>query len=324
MHPWRWFYLITGWQISHPIRSAWRSNPKLAAHLEILKGTCTPLSLEDAVRRAKERSLPRRTVAITFDDGFADNLLNAKPLAERHEIPMTVFVTVGQVGAGNEFWWDELERILLRTDVLPQNLELEVDGRKLSWQLGESDGWRRHLYESWHVQCSDTPTPRHSVYRSLCDVLRPLCTKRRSAILEQLRSWSCMKTTHRKTHLALTPEQLTILDRSDFVTIGAHTMTHALLSSVSAEEQEEEIRGSKTALEEMLGHPVSTFAYPFGARGDYNGASVSAVRNTGFALACANFPGVVWRRTDPFQLPRLLVRDRDGAAFDRFLDGWLR
>jgi peptidoglycan/xylan/chitin deacetylase (PgdA/CDA1 family) len=140
----------------------------------------------------------------------------------------------------------------------------------------------------------------------------------------QLRSWSGIKTPHRQTHLALTAEQLTMLDRSDHVTIGAHTMTHALLSSMSAEEQKEEIRSSKTVLEEMLGHPVSTFAYPFGARGDYNGASISAVRSTGFALACANFPGVVWRRTDPFQLPRLLVRDWDGAAFERWLVGWLR
>jgi peptidoglycan/xylan/chitin deacetylase (PgdA/CDA1 family) len=107
------------------------------------------------------------------------------------------------------------------------------------------------------------------------------------------------------------------------MTIGAHTLTHALLSALSPEEQETEISGSKAVLEELLSHPVSLFAYPFGARGDYDEESVSVVRRAGFEIACANFPGVIWRRTDRYQLPRLLVRDWDAETFERWLDGWL-
>ena len=52
-----------------------------------------------------------RTVAITFDDGYRDNLLVAKPLLEQHGLPATVFVATGFVGSGRDFWWDELDAV---------------------------------------------------------------------------------------------------------------------------------------------------------------------------------------------------------------------
>jgi peptidoglycan/xylan/chitin deacetylase (PgdA/CDA1 family) len=296
---------------------------KFAAHLELVRKKCTPLSLESLVHRANHGSLPEHAVAITFDDGFADNFLNAKPIAERYDVPVTVFVTAGQVGAEREFWWDELERILLGEPVLPERLAITVGDRNLSWDL-TPDGTASHLYDNWDVQCAGNPTPRHAAYRSLCDAMRPLSEPKQRGILEQLRFWSGVNAMHRESHLALTPDQLIMLDKSQRFTIGAHTRSHAHLASLSAAEQDSEITGSKTLLEKILGHQVATFAYPFGARGDYNGASIDAVRRAGFDLACANFPGRVWRRSDRFQLPRLLVRDWDGETFERWLDDWLR
>jgi peptidoglycan/xylan/chitin deacetylase (PgdA/CDA1 family) len=49
-------------------------------------------------------------VAITFDDGYADLLANAKPLLERADVPATAFVVAG--GLGRPFWWDELAALL--------------------------------------------------------------------------------------------------------------------------------------------------------------------------------------------------------------------
>ena len=53
-----------------------------------------------------------RSVVITFDDGYRDNLLVAKPILEEHGLPATVFVTTGYVGSNRDFWWDELESLL--------------------------------------------------------------------------------------------------------------------------------------------------------------------------------------------------------------------
>ena len=80
-------------------------------HLRVLRGTCTPVALADVPGLLRARKLPKRPVAVTFDDGYRDNLLAAKPVLERHGVPATVFVASGYVGTGREFWWDELERL---------------------------------------------------------------------------------------------------------------------------------------------------------------------------------------------------------------------
>jgi peptidoglycan/xylan/chitin deacetylase (PgdA/CDA1 family) len=80
-------------------------------HLRVLRAACTPVALADVPRLLRARKLPKRPVAVTFDDGYRDNLHEAKPLLERHGVPATVFVASGYVGRGTEFWWDELERL---------------------------------------------------------------------------------------------------------------------------------------------------------------------------------------------------------------------
>src|SRR5262245_38128283 len=84
-----------------------------AAHLLMLRQYAIPMSLNQLAHAYHAGNLPQRAVAITFDDGYADNLHHAKPLLERYGIPATVFVTTGYVGSTREFWWDELERVLL-------------------------------------------------------------------------------------------------------------------------------------------------------------------------------------------------------------------
>jgi peptidoglycan/xylan/chitin deacetylase (PgdA/CDA1 family) len=76
-------------------------------------------------------------VVITFDDGYADNLHNAKPLLERYDIPATVFVTTGHIGHEREFWGDELDRLLLQPSTLPELLGLSINGSPYQWELGE-------------------------------------------------------------------------------------------------------------------------------------------------------------------------------------------
>lgn len=78
-----------------------------AEHLEVLCAMARPVPL----REAAEGRAPRRAVAVTFDDGYSDNLYAARPLLERRGVPATVFVTTGGLDDGRELWWDELERI---------------------------------------------------------------------------------------------------------------------------------------------------------------------------------------------------------------------
>jgi peptidoglycan/xylan/chitin deacetylase (PgdA/CDA1 family) len=123
----------------------------------------------------------------------------------------------------------------------------------------------------------------------------------------------------------MTVDELRLLSGSGCVTIGAHTVTHTRLSSLSPEAQREEIFSSKRELEEWLGREISTFSYPFGRRSDYTNESIALCRQAGFIRAAANFPGQAHRWTDPYQIPRHLVRNWPVETFAEKLRGfWTR
>ncbi len=82
-------------------------------------------------------------IAVTFDDGYANNLHAAKPLLERFTVPATVFVAVGALEDPREFWWDELDGLLLQPGTLPDALQLHVNGRCLAWKLGDAAHYTR-------------------------------------------------------------------------------------------------------------------------------------------------------------------------------------
>src|SRR5438874_1513544 len=77
-----------------------------AEHLEVLQKYGHPIRLQQLAQAHRKGNIPDRSLVITFDDGYADNLHNAKPLLERYDIPATVFLTTGLIGCDHEFWWD--------------------------------------------------------------------------------------------------------------------------------------------------------------------------------------------------------------------------
>src|SRR5829696_8506777 len=97
-----------------------------AKHLEILRQYARPMRLQQMSQALIDGNLPDRAVVVTFDDGYADNLYNAKPALERYNVPATFFLTTGYIGHKREFWWDELDRLLLQPAKLPNTLRLSV------------------------------------------------------------------------------------------------------------------------------------------------------------------------------------------------------
>jgi len=301
-------------------------SPKhFAEHLEHLGRHCRVMSLRELVRTLSEAKLPKRAVVVTFDDGYADNLRDAKPLLERYNIPATVFVTTGYLG--REFWWDELDRLLLQPGTLPESLHLTINGRVYHRDLGEAAHYSEEDFERhrrWNVLQKGNPSPRQDLYRSLCEVLRPLPEGSRRKALDELLTWARGQPVPRRTHVVLSPDEVVRLAQGGLVEVGAHTVTHSVLSTLQAAGQRDEILGSKARLQEILGQPVTSFSYPYGARSDYTTETVAIVREGGFTCACSAFAAVVWQGSDPFRLPRFVVRDWDGDEFGRRLSVWLR
>ncbi len=294
---------------------------RFAQHLAHLRARYHPMSLLDlAGGRA-----PRRGVVVTFDDGYADNLHHARPLLERYEAPATVFVVAGQIGQAREFWWDELERLLLQPGALPETLALTVNGQAYQWALGDAADYSpsdHQRHRGWNVLSATDPTPRHSVYRALHPLLRPLAPEEREHLLEALRAWAGAEPAGRPTHRALSPGEVRALAAGGLVDVGAHSVRHPVLSMLPLEAQRAEIAQSQARLAELLGRPARSFSYPYGAPGDYTAETVALVREAGFACACANHTGVVGADTDRFALPRFLVRNWDLDTFARQVEAW--
>lgn len=288
-----------------------------AEHLQILRQYYHPLSLmELQKRRALNRWLPR-SVVITFDDGYQDNFQQACPMLEGQDMPATIFVATSGVDSQCEFWWDELERIFLLPQTLPPHLEIKVKKKEYVWELDDECP-----PAAWNV-LTDATNARQRLYMDLMALVHDLSPATREALLSELFLWSgIVRTQARQENLAVRSHDLSILPKNSLIEIGAHTVNHPSLAALSQEIQRAEIFQGKKSLEGILDRPLSSFAYPYGERRDYTQQTVKIVQEAGFSCACSNFPAQVTAFSDPYQLPRHIVRDWDGETFAGKLEDW--
>jgi peptidoglycan/xylan/chitin deacetylase (PgdA/CDA1 family) len=294
-----------------------------AEHLEVLRKQAHPLRLAEVRGWLANGHAPARGAVVTFDDGYADNLIHAKRLFEAHDVPATVFITAGHLGSRQEFWWDELDRLLLQPGSSPELLRITLGGRAYEWRLDGAASYAPQAFAQhrhWHIECLDDPTPRQAVYRALYGRLHGLPADERRRALDQLRTWAGAPEPGRPSHRTLSVEELLELSASTLVEIGSHTMTHPVLSTLPASLQKREIQQSKAVLEDILGQRVAGFAYPHGAS---TPETLALVREAGYAYACTTQPDVLWGGEQPLQLPRIVVRNWDGGEFARFLRYWI-
>jgi peptidoglycan/xylan/chitin deacetylase (PgdA/CDA1 family) len=100
------------------------------------------------------------------------------------------------------------------------------------------------------------------------------------------------------------------------MSIGAHTVTHPILATLSSEEARREIAQGRDALESIIGRRVAHFAYPNGRpESDYDDDSVDIVRELGFDSAVSTAWGAARSSTDRFQLPRFSPWDTTRGRF---------
>lgn len=261
------------------------------AQMRFLKNNYRIVRFEEDWSGIREPAL-----AVTFDDGYADNALEALPILEQVGVPATFFVSTGAIGTREEFWWDELERVILCGKEYPPFFKLNDSSFGKSWP-------------------TSTVAERKSLYDAIHPMIKKIDAPRREEWLRQLRDWAKLGREGRVEYRPMTEDELRALAGSRWATIGAHTVTHTPLSSLADEDQRREILRSRGDLEALLGSEIKVFSYPFGKRDDYNSSSVRICREAGFVKAASNFPGQAHGWTDPYQLPRQLVRNWDLDTF---------
>jgi len=245
-----------------------------------------------------------RAIAVTFDDGYHDNLLHALPALRRERVPATIYISTGHVETGRGFWWDAM-RLMLRAASEPPPAPLRI-------ALGED-------VRAWPARDAAT---RDEARRHLHAWLQPRTPEEIDAALAALAEWAGHLGADKFEHdRPMTPAELRRLAEDPLVTIGAHTRTHRSLRWASPELQREELRRSRADLAGWLGTEPDGLSYPFGVPGaDFDETTKRLARELGFAHAVANRPGRVSPGTDPFDIPRTVAPDLDGRPFAQWLE----
>jgi peptidoglycan/xylan/chitin deacetylase (PgdA/CDA1 family) len=247
----------------------------------------------------------RPRVAITFDDGYADNLHVAEPLLAAHDAPATVFVAAGIVETGHGFWQDRLAALVLDGRYDADHVDVVVAGNPLRADV-RSEAARDRAYRAVHGRLRRRPPDE--IEHVLAD------------LTEQLGADAAARDTIAPT---LTVDEVRRLDASPVVEIGSHTVRHPWLSALDAAAQRQELTDSKAQLEAWTGRTIRTFAYPFGVADAFTDTTVRAARDAGYGVSVTGVAGGVTRFTDPQRVPRRFVGDWDADVFERRFRAWI-
>ena len=289
------------------------------AHLAAVTKPVALPELADATRWKSD--IP--VAAVTFDDGYIDNLTIAAPVLADRGVPATVFVVTGYLDAGREFWWDELTRLLLGPSELPARPpdalaailapDMLHAGRFYAEAHRDAD---RH----WFITRRGKASARVELFILMHQWLMGRSDDQRRGILDSIAQWLGEDNHPRDDFLCCTKEEARRLDAIAGIELGAHTATHPLLSALSSDEQRREIARSHTDLRHLTGRPVRSFSYPYGA---YTAEARNQVRDTGVLCACCTHPGVVTPDTDRYTFPRFKVGNWDQETFAAKLAEWI-
>jgi peptidoglycan/xylan/chitin deacetylase (PgdA/CDA1 family) len=258
-----------------------------------LRRAYRPMPLDELALRSLEGTVPRGAVAVTFDDGYADNATHALPILQRYGIPATVFLATGCIGNGRIPWHDEVL--------------LAFEGtRRKDFRLPVPDGARMPLA---------TETDRAFAASLALAMLKPLPEGERLAAVAAIRDELGSGTGNGPgSTLMLDWDRVRAMRRSG-VRFGAHTVTHPILSRVTPERARDEVVESKREIERALGEEVALFAYPNGRPEDFTDETVALVRASGFRAAVTTRFGANESGSDPFRFRRGTPWEADAARF---------
>jgi len=257
-------------------------------HVSYLSANYEVLPLPEIVARLRDnRPLPANTVALTFDDGYADNLAAARTL-HRYDATGTFYLTARCMNGGEPFWPSEIRYLV---DGIPdgtRTLTLTVPGKQ------------------FELPCSN-PAERAATLTRITQMMKAYPIPVREKLREQLRAAARNVQMPR---IMLTWEEVNEMAKLG-MTIGAHTLTHANLPSAGLVGATAEIEGSKQVLERQIGRPVTMFSYPNGgAEAYYTPELEKVVARAGFDAATTSRNGFATAGCNLYAIKRVQVAER--------------
>ncbi|MGH7303982.1 MAG: polysaccharide deacetylase family protein [Candidatus Rokuibacteriota bacterium] len=260
------------------------------SHMAYLARSYRVLTVESLVERMQQGTVPRNAIAITFDDGYRDNLAHAAPILARYGLPATIFLTTGLIGTSVVSWFDRVAMAFKTTT---------ADSIQSPW--GGPLPLRRTSDRLTALHAALTyfkGLAEHEFGRQLDELLDALAPSDQGRWKGLMLEWDDV---HALTGLGFS--------------VGAHTVSHPILSRVSEERARAEIRDSRRMIESACGFAPKAFAYPNGKAQDYSGVVQRLIGEAGFTCALTSRFGLNTRHTPVYELRRGGPWEHDVAAF---------
>lgn len=260
---------------------------------------------EMTARLQAPKKSDRQFIALTFDDGYRDNLTLAAPICEKHQVPATVYVTNCYPNHSAQLWWYMLEDILLeQSEVIIEN------------------GSNQQRYPTQTQAQKDTAFAQ--IRRVLIDASPQVLDGYLSA-LEKRYDKQLADYVKRQT---LSWEDVKELARHPYMHIGGHSMNHLAFNTLTEDQIKTEVLDSKKQLESHIQEPVNHFAYPFGTRQEIGQREIAQVGQCdGIHTAVTTRMGNIFgqHRDALHALPRiqLLGSQQDVRILELYLSGLL-
>lgn len=256
--------------------------------MDLLSSLFHVLPLSEAAERLQARALPARAACITFDDGYADNLEIAAPILASRGLTATFFITTGFLDGGC-MWNDSIIESIrsVRGTLDLRDVGLDIYGL-------------------------ESPVAQRRAIDDILGRLKYLDPQRR---LQQVQAIVARAQAPLPSDLMMTRGQVRSLAAMG-MEIGAHSVSHPILSRVDPKSAHDEIVGSKEQLESIIGKRVLSFAYPNGRPSvDYDAAHVAMVRDAGFTSAVTTAWGRANKSTSPHEIPRVAPWDNSARRY---------
>jgi len=234
---------------------------------------------------------PDGRVALTFDDGYLDNLDVVLPILEEFSAPATFFLTTAALDRPRRYWWDVLEAAVLDNPELGRELALHIDGGARVFPVHDA-------------------AARRATHDTLYGMIQARGPASRDALVDQLAALVPDDRFDRMARPLLLDEVRRVASHP-LIEIGAHTVHHLALSTAGPDDLFRDVFHSRSALERAIGRPVRHFAYPYGA---LSPAAVRTVEAAGFeaAVTCEERP--LRRREHPLRVPRVATCEESGVS----------
>jgi peptidoglycan/xylan/chitin deacetylase (PgdA/CDA1 family) len=274
----------------HKVRNYTRKHlpaPEFRTMLEAVGQAGHPVSMDDVVRicRSGER-FPKGAFAVTFDDGFENNLTVARPILDELGIPATVYVTSRFVDENGMSWIDRIEYAL----ELVETGELNLPWSQQPSALG-NDREKIAILNDIRGHVKSTPSLDVDVFVS--DIFRQLHldeVKASKDPLDQKMTWDQVQSWC-----------------ADGFLIGGHSHTHAILSFLPPPLAEQEVDLSLRMLKDKAGIVTPHYSYPEGLAHCYSEDVIRLLKSRGVTCCPTAIDGVNGPGTDPFHLRRVMV-----------------